>query len=1407
MKFPKIRRWHVVAFSVAIVVPCFWQRAAPLVCQRCEWELGIPSAPISKSRQPRALPASEVLGAQTGRPWEDVPQWEALTPREQISELLSKRLALLWHGSIETLELARDELFVPKVGAGLTVVPQQPDATSLLRKAEDLAASSGSLPQLVFYRPGAERNEANRRILNGRILLHAKDSFTALQAAELGGYDKAKPIDGLPGYALVEDRRMPGASLLAAASLSKVRGIDAAQPLLGGWLKKASAPTKATYFSKQWHLQNTGQLAAHIGMDANVLPAWNAGYKGKGVIVGIVDDALQVSHPDLQPNYISSASTDLVAPHNLSNRADPSNAHGTSVAGVVAGSGIGSAGVAPEASIAGIWLLGDSTDPEDEAMEASAFVFKNDVISVKNNSWAKPLDARSLGTLGPIVVGALEEATTHGRNGKGEILVFAAGNDYDYLGLQGNKSGFANNVNVLAVSAVTAFGRFAYYSEYGAHVVACAPSSGSFNEPSVVTTDRFLEPLPVGGQDDIGYNAGHTPYDLANVAYTENFSGTSSAAAVTSGVVALMLQANPSLGWRDVKEILLRSGTQMEPTSPEWVTRQGGRPSVPWIKHHPKYGGGLVNAASAVSLAKTWSNLDVMETRTVANSSHWDIPDASSAGVATSVEVPMNFSDQAALRVETVEVQVDLRHTARGDVTIDLISPGGTVSHLAYYSDRDRADSNLDASGYQNWVFSSARHWGESSNGIWKVVFTDLRPGDTGSLEGLTVRLHGVNAPKATIDTVASTQDSIFPLGSAQALRVVASGIQDRTVQWQKGNTTLAKGSSETLAIPVTSAATAGSYTVKVSNLTGDDQTVMNIGTVDTGSRTVTVNEDNQLTLQAIAAGPGITYRWTKNGVAMDDIPQKIIGTTTKTLVVKSATTSDADEYACQVSVGRARSSTGVFEVHVRVKPQIAAFEFPPTIVSGSVAVRVPLLDPPVGVDGSATQFIITGLPAGLSYNAKTGWITGQPTAGSTTPAKVTITVLNPAGQYSVTKDFQVEPPVPTTVGIFYGLAAPDSAGNDGLGGTVSLACSSTGVFSGRVLLGNSAYALAGRLDASLAKDPKGTVTILRAGKLAPLQVSFEIARENGHLTGTVANVLPPFSSGQAVYSIGIEGWRNPYSKPSSAGALAAMYNGWMEPPDTPPSPGAPLAPEGVSCFTLTVNSAGAGTWIQRTADGQFMVGTTNMVQGGHVPMHITMYGGTGSIHGWSQITEVATPGLNTMAGSIRWTKKSQSSASVRSYKDGFTLNNMTLSGEKYSKPTSGTVLWGLRNQPGKSNANLLFARAGVETTANFASINSKTLYVAPAPAVPTIQQVQVPPPNPSVIYMRISTDSGWFSGTATLRETTPTVVVRRLDFAGVTCTGARRGRGYFILPDMPGISTSPLLSGLVELVPDPNSQ
>ncbi|MEB3218005.1 MAG: S8 family serine peptidase, partial [Nostocales cyanobacterium 94392] len=458
-------------------------------------------------------------------------------------------------------------------------------------------------------------------------------------------------------------------------------------------------------FTDQWHLKNTGQTGGTVGADANVEQAWNS-VRGTGVVIGIVDDGLQYTHPDLSSQYLPGLSYDF-----YDNDPDPAptsaNPHGTAVGGVAAGkgnNGIGVSGSAPNASLSGLRLIAGPISGLDIA---NALTYQKQDIDIYNNSWG-PGALPVLSGIDPLSLAALQDGVTNGRSGLGNIYIFSAGN-----GLQNNSNvnynGFANSRYTIAVSAIDHNGIQSFYSEPGAPILVAGYSNGS--GVGITTTDLL-------GSN--GYNGYVSTND-----YTNDFGGTSSAAPLVSGVVALMLEANPNLTWRDVQHILVETGEQNDSSDSDWTTNGAGH-----LVNH-KYGFGAIDALAAVNAATTWTTVEP-EVSTTSGEINVNraIPDNNFTGISNS------FTITDDINIEWVEVVFDANHTYRGDLEVVLTSPDGTESILA----EPHIDSNDD---YKNWVFTSARHWGESSLGDWTLRVSDEFSLDTGTWNSWEINLYG----------------------------------------------------------------------------------------------------------------------------------------------------------------------------------------------------------------------------------------------------------------------------------------------------------------------------------------------------------------------------------------------------------------------------------------------------------------------------------------------------------------------------------------------------------------------------------------------------------------------------------------------------------------------------------------
>lgn len=524
-------------------------------------------------------------------------------------------------------------------------------------------------------------------------------------------------------------------ALAQANRLVEQTPVAASAPL---WIKRMERRSLAMddpLFADQWHLRNTGQSYGVTGEDLNVTEVWQH-YDGSGVILGIVDDGLELAHPDLAGNISSMRQYDYVE-----NDSDPTaGSHGTSVAGVAAATafnGIGGRGVAPGAQLVGLRLL-DDTGFVDELAEAEVFRNRAQDIDIFNNSWGPPDNQNGAFTgPSPLARAAVEHAILHGRNGLGAIFVWAAGNGGSTD--NSNLDGYANLRYTIAVSSTTNTGQLASYAEPGANILVNAPSSGGYAE--ITTTDR------TGRSGD---NPGGTVWDLHDPDYTAVFGGTSAATAMASGVIALILEANPRLNWREVQSVLALSARQNDSDHPSWRTNGAGLA----VSH--LYGFGRIDAAAAVETALAWDDPVTQEQASTPyfRNLRLPIPDNDPTGISDAIEVTEN------LRIEFVEVTVNIPdHTYWGDIDIRLVSPSGLEAPLASSRFLNPATPDI---GYHMWTLGDVLHAGELSKGTWRLTVSDRAAEDVGTLFSWGLTIHGTPLPTETLALPAACSPRVF---------------------------------------------------------------------------------------------------------------------------------------------------------------------------------------------------------------------------------------------------------------------------------------------------------------------------------------------------------------------------------------------------------------------------------------------------------------------------------------------------------------------------------------------------------------------------------------------------------------------------------------------------------------------
>lgn len=693
-------------------------------------------------------------------------------------------------GAERQFEIARDEHWVER-------------RRELVKATPDQTASATGSTQLVVYEKGKARNEFTRRIVTHRVLIRATIGADVKAIAARCGAAAHARVPFTPDCFVLESTSSGGALELSRL-LRTEAGIRQADVLLKRQRYKRLIPNDP-YFGRQWHLQNTGQQGATTGADINVVSAWDR-YRGQGVTIGIVDDGVQTAHPDLAANHVSALGIDINDNDNDPNPDPRNDSHGTAVAGVAAArgnNGVGVAGVAYEASLAGIRMI---AAPTSDADEAKGLLHENGTIAIYNNSWGPNDSGDVLEAPGTLTTAALKQGAEGGRGGLGSIFAWAGGNGGEN-GDNSNYDGYANSIYTLAVGALTDTGARAEYSEPGANLVISAPAGGGNSRPQGTTTTDLT------GKDGYNDSSGFGGINDAN--YTGDFGGTSSATPVVAGAVALLLQANPGLGWRDVQEILMRSATKTDPGNGDWINNAAG------FQFNHNFGAGRVNVGAAIALATNWVNLGTAFSRTAEQTGlNVAIPDNDPAGVVRELVVT------DALRLEHVTVTADIGHLRRGDLEITLIAPTGTESVLA-------EPHNDSAADYPSWRFMTVRNWGESPVGTWRVRIADRQTGSTGNLRSLRLELHGSDPndssatnqpPRILVGPANQTVDT----GAAASFSVAVAGTPPYTYQWQKDGIDLANGgrisgaTNSLLRVAGVVTNDAGSYRVRVSNEHGE---------------------------------------------------------------------------------------------------------------------------------------------------------------------------------------------------------------------------------------------------------------------------------------------------------------------------------------------------------------------------------------------------------------------------------------------------------------------------------------------------------------------------------------------------------------------------------------------------------
>ncbi|MFD0725324.1 S8 family peptidase [Lysobacter brunescens] len=550
---------------------------------------------------------------------------------------------------------------------------------------------------IVKYRDGSSerRNAATLE----RSLNRAASAVQVRDASARGGM-RAVGLRHLRRMALGSDVVVASHKLDRANAASLMRRL-AADPNVeyvevDRRVHPAMVPNDPRYAVDQWHYQ--APIAGRYGI--NLPTAWDRA-TGAGIVVAVLDTG-STAHADMAGrtvagyDFIDDVETANDGNGRDNNPADPgdwceagdsSSWHGTHVAGTIAAAtnnNAGVAGVAYGARVQHVRVLGRCGGWDSDIADGIIWASGGAVAGVPAN--ATPAKVLNLSLGGAGACGATYQNAINSAVGRGATIVVAAGND------GGNAANFSPSscANVVVVGASSRDGVRVirpdwWSSNYGAAVDIAAPG---MDVMSTVNT----------GQQAPGVE-GYEAWD-----------GTSMATPHVAGVVALMQSARPA-------------GSLLTPAQVEQVLKDNTT-AFPRVPDQP-IGRGIVNADDAVRAAIAF-DAAAGGVQTYANNNRTAIIDG---GTITSTIAVAGRNGNAP---SNAQVSVNISHTWRGDLRLELLAPDGSVYRLKTESGSDSAD-NVIATYTVNLST-------EALNGNWRLRVRDMWTPDTGNLNSWSIR-------------------------------------------------------------------------------------------------------------------------------------------------------------------------------------------------------------------------------------------------------------------------------------------------------------------------------------------------------------------------------------------------------------------------------------------------------------------------------------------------------------------------------------------------------------------------------------------------------------------------------------------------------------------------------------------
>ncbi|MFI6099381.1 S8 family peptidase [Lentzea sp. NPDC051213] len=428
--------------------------------------------------------------------------------------------------------------------------------------------------------------------------------------------------------------------------------------------------------------------------------AWAVNTGSANVTVGVLDTGVDDLHDDLKDNF-DAANSASCAYGKLDTRAGSwrdTDTHGTHVAGTIAAAknGRGVVGVAPGVKIASVRIAEKPSGLFFAENTICAMVFSGDRgFEVTNNSYYTdpwlfncPDNADQ-----DAILEGVKRAVAYAE-GKGVLNVAAAGNENYNLAAK-TRDTTSPNDSTPAQRNITNSCLSVPTEVSGVVSVASITSGNGKSSFSNYGTDKIHIAAP-----------GDSVYSTVPGGRYGSKSGTSMASPHVAGVAALLKSVNPTATPAQLRTLLATQADDLSCTD--------SRCSGTTAKNN-FFGEGRADALAAVD-----TGTPPPGGKTFENTADVAIPDAGAA-VTSSITVTGVDGNAPA----TLKVGVDIVHTYRGDLVVDLIAPDGTAYRLQN-SSNDGADNIV-----QTFTVNASS---EVANGTWKLQVQDVARVDVGNI-------------------------------------------------------------------------------------------------------------------------------------------------------------------------------------------------------------------------------------------------------------------------------------------------------------------------------------------------------------------------------------------------------------------------------------------------------------------------------------------------------------------------------------------------------------------------------------------------------------------------------------------------------------------------------------------------